>query len=124
MAQAEQARSLFSHSGLFKSSGMRVIDRSPGGCPLLILPVAVFAIALPAFGQNPPPKSMEFFPSIVKVADNWVFIHVPWDELEFPATKSEAHPMKRGEFFRLVSSTVCRPPFVSWNGWCWRFFRS
>lgn len=71
---------------------------------------------------------MAFFPSIVKVQDNWVFIHVPWDELDFPAMNGEAKPMKRGEYWRMYVDlekpnddgpnrwNILKPGFLK-NGW-------
>lgn len=94
---------------------MCVFDRSLRKYCLLFLLAAAGFIVLPAIADTPPPPSMAFFPSVVKVADNWVFTHVIWDELEFPATKAEAHPMKRGEFWRMYVDLD--PPNVGLNSW-------
>jgi outer membrane protein OmpA-like peptidoglycan-associated protein len=70
---------------------------------------------------------MAFFPSVVPVADNWVFEHTAWDNLEFPAINGDAHPIKRGEYWRLYvdlqdphvgpdSWNFLKPSFVK-NGW-------
>jgi OmpA-OmpF porin, OOP family len=110
-----------------EKTDMHVFNRSPRGCSLLIRLMAVCAIAAPAFADNPTPPQMAFFPSVVKVADNWVFIHVTWDELEFPPTNAEAHPMKRGEYWRMYVDlekpndgpnrwNFLKPGFVK-NGW-------
>ncbi len=79
------------------------------------------------FDDNTPPPQMAFFPSVVRVADNWVFTHIIWDELDFPAMKGEANPTRRGEYWRMYvdlespndgpnSWKFLRPAFVK-NGW-------
>src|ERR1700722_14490923 len=83
----------------FRETVMRALDRSLRSCCLLIL-LASCLLASP-FDDNPTPPQMAFFPSIVKVQDNWVFVHIPWDELDFPAMNGEAKPMKRGEYWRM-----------------------
>jgi OmpA-OmpF porin, OOP family len=99
---------------------MRVFDQS-----LFLL--VVCGISLPAWADNTPPPQMAFFPSVVMVADNWVFTHIAWDELEFPATNGVAHPMKRGEYWRMYvdlempnagpnSWNFLKPSFLK-NGW-------
>jgi hypothetical protein len=105
---------------------MQILARPLRGCSWLILSVAF--CASPAFSddQKPPPQ-MAFFPSVVKVADNWVFIHITWDELDFPAMNGEANPVKRGEYWRMYvdlekpndgpnSWKFLRPSFLK-NGW-------
>ena len=69
---------------------------------LLRLLVAVCGIASTALAddQQPPPQ-MAFFPGGVKVADNWVFTHIAWDELDFPPMSGDSHPVKRGESWRM-----------------------
>lgn len=107
---------------------MHVFDHSLRGCSLLTLIVALCGIASLALADDrTPPPPMAFFSSVVKVADNWVFTHVAWDELDFPAMNGEAHPMKRGEYWRMYvdlekpnagpnSWTFLRPSFLK-NGW-------
>ncbi len=106
---------------------MHIFKLLTRGCSLPILLVAIGVIASPAFADNPTPPQMAFFPRVVKVEDNWVFIHVTWDELEFPPTNAEAHPMKRGEYWRMYVDleppndgpnrwNFLKPGFVK-NGW-------
>jgi outer membrane protein OmpA-like peptidoglycan-associated protein len=70
---------------------------------------------------------MAFFPSVVPVADNWVYEHMAWDDLDFPAINGDPHPIKRGEYWRLYvdlesphagpnSWNFLKPSFVK-NGW-------
>lgn len=70
---------------------------------------------------------MAFFPGVVPVADNWVFEHMAWDDLDFPAIDGDGHPIKRGEYWRLYvdlqdphvgpnSWNFLKPSFVK-NGW-------
>jgi hypothetical protein len=111
-----------------EKTDMHVFNSSSRGCSLLILLVVICAVPPSTFADdNPTPSQMAFFPSVVKVADNWVFIHVTWDELEFPATNAEAHPMKRGEYWRMYVDleppndgpnrwNFLKPGFVK-NGW-------
>jgi len=93
--------------------------------PIFVL--AVWGIASPALAQNTPPPQMAFFPSVVKVQDNWVFTHIAWDELDFPAMNGVEHPMKRGEYWRMYvdleapnagpnSWNFLKPSFLK-NGW-------
>jgi OmpA-OmpF porin, OOP family len=107
---------------------MQVFNRTIRRCSLPILLVAVCRIASLAFADDgTPPPPMAFFPSVVKVADNWVFTHVTWDDLDFPAMNGEAHPMKRGEYWRMYvdlekpndgpnSWNFLKPGFLK-NGW-------
>jgi OmpA-OmpF porin, OOP family len=95
---------------------MHIFD-SLGSRSLLSLFVTVCGIASAALAddQQPPPQ-MAFFPGVVKVQDNWVFTHIAWDELDFPATNGDSHPMKRGEYWRMYVDM--EPPNdgpTSWN---------
>lgn len=94
---------------------------------LPILFLAACAIASAGLAQNTPPPQMAFFPSVVPVENNWVFTHVAWDELDFPAMNGVAHPMKRGEYWRMYvdlqapnagpnSWNFLKPSFLK-NGW-------
>jgi len=107
--------------------GMRVFKHSLRVCFLPVFVLVLCGIGLPAFAQNTPPASMAFFPSVVPVQDNWVFIHIAWDELDFPAMNGVAHPMKRGEYWRMYvdlekphvgpdSWNFLKPSFIK-NGW-------
>ena len=63
--------------------------------------LGISAMAPPSFAQTPVPAQMAFFPGVVPVADNWIFEHMAWDDLDFPAINGDAHPIKRGEYWRL-----------------------
>ncbi len=110
-----------------KLLAMQAFNHSLCGRFLPILLLALCGIASPASAQSTPPPQMAFFPSVVPVADNWVFTHIAWDELEFPAMKGEADPIKRGEYWRMYvdlqspnvgpnSWTFLKPSFLK-NGW-------
>jgi outer membrane protein OmpA-like peptidoglycan-associated protein len=106
---------------------MLVFNRFLPGRSLPILLLAVCGIAWPALAQNTPPPQMAFFSSVVPVQDNWVFTHIAWDELDFPSMNGVAHPMKRGEYWRMYvdleqphvgpdSWNFLKPSFLK-NGW-------
>jgi outer membrane protein OmpA-like peptidoglycan-associated protein len=106
---------------------MRTLDHSIRCFSLPVFLLALCGIVLPALAQTMPPPQMAFFPSVVPVADNWVFTHIAWDELDFPAMIGVAHPTKRGEYWRMYvdleaphvgpgSWNFLKPSFVK-NGW-------
>ena len=106
---------------------MLLFNHSLPGRSLPIFLLAVCGIAWPALAQNTTPPQMTFFPSIVPVANNWVFKHIAWDELDFPSMNGVAHPVKRGEYWRMYvdlekpnagpnSWNFLKPSFIK-NGW-------